>query len=165
MPQTTYLTDRAIAVAGQLADGGNDIHIATWPASEVIPFGLAVEVVSGKVRLPQSTGQEIATFGGVAMYKDMAVPGGYAIGDMVPVLRKGRIWGVGSSTLTGATELEDAKVSHSSTVATDRGKFTDAASAATAGSEISGVVAKFRGSKSTTALVLVELNLPSGGVQ
>lgn len=161
MSQTTYLVDRLVAVAGMIAVG-DERHCATWPASEVIPFGRGVEVVSGQVRLYQSTGQDGASgLAGVAIYKDMHYAGGYQIGEMVPVLRVGQVWVdfVG----TGATELEDAKVSHSSTVTTDRGKFTDAASSATATTEVSSVVGKFRGAKATATLALVELNLPGAG--
>jgi len=161
--QTVYTLDHAVAYAGQIADVYIGQDITSFPASEVIPAGRMCEVVAGKARLVQGTGQDSTTLGGVSCYNAMAIPGGYQIGDMVPLLRNGRIWVdfVG----TGATELEDAKYSHSSTVATDRGKFTDAASAAGAGVEVSAVVGKFRdrpaGPGGSPAIACVELRLPA----
>lgn len=165
MPQLTYVQDRSVAIAGMLGDGWNGQDIRSFPASEAIVPGVLCEVVAGKVRPAQGTGQEIASVAGVAVYRDVYPPGGYAIGDMVPCLAKGRVW-VSFIAGTGGTELELARVSHSSTVATDRGKFTDAAAAATAGSEVSGPLGVFRGTDNTATLALVELILPaSPGVQ
>lgn len=167
--QTAYNIDRGIALAGMLADNGPDTVIEAWPASEVIPAGVMCEIVSGAARVTRSTGQDSPTLGGVSVFKGMveynAGNGEYRIGDMVPLLRKGRIWGVTASTLTAATELKDASYAHSSTVATDRGKFTDAAPSATATSEVSSVIGKFRGSRNaatpSAGLAKVEINLPS----
>lgn len=160
MAQLTYPLTRSVAVAGMLADGWNGQDITSFPALEVIEAGRAVEVVvaSGGVRLPASTGDVLPLLAGVAVYKDTSPPGGYQIGDMVPVLRKGRVWAQFSGT--GATELEDARVYHSSTIATNRGKFTDAAADATATTEVSTNVAKFRGKSNSATLALVDLNLP-----
>lgn len=165
MSQTVYTLDHAVAYAGQIADVWLAQDLTSFPASEVIPAGRMCEVTAGKARLAQSTTQDVVAgvgVGGVSVYNAMAIAGGYQIGDMVPLLRKGRIWVdfVG----TGATELEDAKYKHSSTVATDRGKFTDAASDATATTEVSSIVGKFRdrpaGPGGSPAIACVELNLP-----
>lgn len=165
MSQTSYTLDHAVAYAGQIADVWLAQDLTSFPASEVIPAGRMCEVTAGKARLAQSTTQDVVAgvgVGGVSVYNAMAIAGGYQIGDMVPLLRKGRIWVdfVG----TGATELEDAKYKHFSVTATDRGKFTDAASAAGADAEVSSIVGKFRdrpaGPGGSPAIACVELNLP-----
>lgn len=157
--QTTYNLDRPVAVAGQINDT-DDIVVRSWPcgATPILP-GMFVEVLNDVVQPAKSTGQEIAKPAGVAIYKDMLEPGGYVQGNLVPVMRKGQIWAIYSGTSI-PTDLQDAKVSHSSTVATANGTFTDAASAATAGSEVTGALAKFSGKSSTLTLVLVELDIP-----
>lgn len=167
LPQTTYNQFASVAVAGMLYDGVLNTDKCAYPASEVIPFGRACEVVNGAVRLCQGTTQEVPNLIGVSIYKDAHYAGGYQIGEMVPLLRKGRIWVELAAGTTGAVELEGANVSHSSTIPTDRGKFTDAAANGTAGTEISSAVGKFRTSKATgaTGLAVVELNLSASGSQ
>lgn len=164
MSQTSYTLDHAVAYAGQIADVWLGTDVSSYPAGEVIPPGRMCEVVAGVARLAQSTGDGSAdNLIGVSIYKAMAVPGGYQIGDMVPCLRKGRIWVdfVG----TGATELEAARYKHASVTATDRGKFTDAAAASGADAEVSGVVGVFRnrpaGPGGSPAIACVDLVLPS----
>lgn len=161
MPQTTYADAPTSALAGMLADSGPK-DIASYPASEVIPPGRVCVLKSdGTCELPKNTGA-MPTSGagapiGISTYLSMAPPGGYQIGDMVPLVRKGRVWA--EFTGTGASDLEVMNVSHSSTTATHRGKVTDAATATTAGSEVSALptaVAR----KGITGLALVEINLP-----
>lgn len=161
MPQTSYSLDPATVVPGQVIDAGDDTHIEPFIAAEVIAPGLGVELTSdGKgVQLPQGTGTGISAFAGFAVFKDAREPGSYAIGDIVPVLRKGRIAAncVGSTTITA---LGAANVSHSSTLATDRGKITSAATSGTAGSEVASVGAIFRKDPGVTNVAIIEVNLP-----
>lgn len=166
MAQTVYNQDRAVAVAGQRGDAYLGEDVTGFPAGEVIPAGRMCEVVSGLLRLAQSTGDgSTDALAGISLYDGFQnYQGAYQIGDMVPCLRKGRVWVDVSSTMTGATELEIAKYTHSSTIATDRGKFTDAAASASAGVEIATFSGKFRnrpaGATGATGLVQVEINLP-----
>lgn len=161
MPQTSYAASPTIAVAGMLADTG-DKDIASYPAAEVIPAGRVCVLKSdGTCELPKNEGA-LPTSGagapiGVSCYLSASPPGGYQIGDMVPLVRKGRVWAEFEGT--GATDLEVMNVRHSSTVATHRGKVTDAATSTSEGVEISALprtVAR----KGTTGLALVEVNLP-----
>lgn len=158
--QLTYGLDHVVATPGQIGDASNAAEYTSFPASEAIPFGRFVEVPAGGTtcRLPQGTGQEINGLVGVSVYRDAMPPGGYQIGDEVTILRRGRIWVEFNGT--GATELEDARVKHSSTIVTHRGKATDAAADGTATTEISGVNGKFRGANSLSTVALVEINLP-----
>lgn len=164
MSQTTYNLVQGIAVPGLVADGRPHAEFTgRFPASEIIPPGRFCEVVAGKVRLAQGTGQDSATEAGISVYKAMLEPqtgGEYQIGDLVPLLRKGAIWVEIAATSGSITELEDAHYSHSSTITTNRGKFTDEAPAATAGTEISRVIGKFLGANATATLARVAIDLP-----
>lgn len=161
MSQTSYTTDLTAAISGMLADNGPK-EIDAKPAAEVIPPGRGVTLKSdGTVELPKDAA--LANLFGVSVYRSSAPPGGYQIGDMVPILRKGRIWA--DFTGTGATELEQMKLRHASTdgasQAQHRGKFTDAAADVDAGEEVTaipttGVVSR----GGATGLVKLELNLP-----
>lgn len=161
--QTSYSLDRPVAVAGQINDT-DDLVVRSWPCGTlpILP-GTFCELVllSGNyvVQPAASTGQEIAKPAGVAIYKDMLEPGGYVTGNLVPIMRKGQVWAIYSGSVV-PTDLQDAKVSHVSNSATNNGTFTDAASSATVGSEVTGALAKFSGSNSTSTLVLVELDIP-----
>jgi hypothetical protein len=163
MPQTSYSLAPAVALAGMLADHG-DKEITSRPAAEVIPPGRAVVIKSdGTVELPKTAGAAIPASGtgsllGIAFYENYAPAGGYQIGDMVPILRKGRVWVDFSGTL--ATDNEAVNISHSSTVDTDRGKFTDAATSTTAGSEITAFSKGIARGNAGAALACVEINLP-----
>jgi hypothetical protein len=165
MPQTTYALDNPGAVPGMLLDKDEDVVIVAFPAASAIPFGRGVELDSlgTKVQLPQNTGGPIAQFAGVSVYVDTLEPGGYAAGDMVHVLRKGRIAVTTVGTAIAATDaLTAANVSHKSVTATDRGKFTKAATNAGADAEVADVGAKWHRTPVTgvTDLAVIDLNLP-----
>lgn len=159
--QSTYNSDVSKAVAGQLVERGE--VTGRYQCSEDIPPGRFVELHSdGKLRLPQGTGADIAKLVGVAMYRGALEPGAYKAGDYVPVIRKGKVW---CEYVSGATvaDLTTAKVYHSSTVDTNRGKVGSAAESGIAGSEIDDVgrAAQFDGNSDATALIaLVSVNLP-----
>lgn len=164
MSQTAYSLDSASGKLGQLADNSMSKEVVSYVCSEAIPFGRFVELhTDGKVRLPQNTGQAIAKLVGVALLDSTMEPdagGGYAAGDVVPVLRKGRVYAEFSGTTI--SPLAAANIYHSSTVATNRGKATDTAAAGGAGVEIAdpeGV--KFVKDPSIANVCVVELNLPA----
>lgn len=164
MPQTVYTQYMTVqGVPGQLHGYADPKHFVSFTCSEDIPCGRAVEVVNGLARLPQGTGQEIPLLAGVSVYTDMMYAGGYKAGEQVLLLRKGTIWV--EFTGTGPTEFEVARISHSSTVATNRGKFTDAAADGTATTEVSAEAGRFRSDRGTTSVALVELNLSASAVQ
>lgn len=160
MPQTTYADAPTIALAGMLADSGN-YDISSYPAAEDIPPGRLCEIKSdGTIELPKGT--TLGNPAGVSCYLSMSPPGGYKAGDMVPCVRKGRVWA--DFTGTGATDGEAVKVRHASddsnSEAQHRGKFTDAAASVTVGQEKSAFSrAVFRQGISTT-LAKVDVNFP-----
>lgn len=140
MSQTTYSRDLALAVPG-LVSRSVDYLIVSYPAAEAIPPGREVVLnSSGLLQLPQST--TLTKPVGVSCFsptnQQTAIPAAgfsYAIGDMVPVLREGRIYADVQGGSPAA--LVQANVNHSSTVATHRGKFSASVTTAVAGSEIS----------------------------
>lgn len=160
MPQTVYTEAiLARAVAGMIADQNERAEITSYPASELIPAGRACELqADGTLKLPQST--TLGNVKGVSIYQASRPPIAYQIGEMVPLMRRGRIWA--EFTGSGATDGETLRIEHSTTTATDRGKFTDKAISAVAGTEVDAFAkGECRGGQATPALLaLVDLNLP-----
>lgn len=161
MPQTSYSLDNPNVVPGLIIDAGDDVRIEKYIAKEVINPGNGVELSSDGlgVQNPQGTGTTVPNFVGVAVFKDGREPGAYAIGDVVPVMRKGRV-AVNLVAATTITALGVANLSHSSTISTDRGKFTSAATSGTAGSEVGSVNAIFRKDPVLTNVGIIEINQP-----
>jgi len=172
-PQLAVTQNNPAAVAGQVLHYDGDTHIVEAIAAEIIPYGVGVELdATGlKVQNPKGTGQTPTQFAGIATYPALDQPviggvgvGGYQAGDIVKLMRKGRvaIQTVGAAVV--ATDaLTIAGLSHSSTIATDRGKATKSALNGTAGTEIGDVGIKWSRSpvlSGTTNLAAVEINLP-----
>lgn len=164
-PQTSYSLDNPATQPGQLLDNDSDVKIVPFIANEDIPFGIGLEfeATGTKVQRPRGTGAPVAQFAGVSVYKDTLEPGGYKAGDVVDVLRKGRVAVTTVGTAIAQTDaLTAANVSHSSTTDADRGKFTKGATSGTAGSEVGDVGAKWarKAPSGISNLAYVELNLP-----
>lgn len=164
-PQLTYPTTNPAAVPGMLHDNDPDLHFEGRinTSAAVIPYGVGVEEDSAGngCQIAQDTNADTTQFRGVTVYDAADEPGGYNPGDMVRILRKGRIAVTTVGAAVAQTDLGTAaNLSHSSTTATDRGKFTKSATATTAGAEISDVGAKWRGPTGTANLAWIELNLP-----
>ena len=170
--QLSYSLFPAVATPGELAD--NTVNrIVSKVAKEAIQPGRGLELAAdGSVQQVQQTSSTMKLFGfsvflsareGVGNNNDSANPTGaaFAIGDMVPVLRRGSLF----AEWKGTTQVEGTvpNMYHSSTTATDRGKVTDAATATTAGSEITvcpswvAIGSPLPGSGS---VVLVHVNAP-----
>lgn len=108
IPQVAVTQNPAQAIQGQIAEGGWLTNEESVIAEVAIAAGLCVvtgataavgaplEVTFGK--LPTVIGDMTTNFRGFAVYNDMKMPpagGGtptYAIGDCVPVMRRGRMW-------------------------------------------------------------------------
>lgn len=182
--QTSVTVFPATAQAGQLADLALNV-IETFTAIEVINPGRFVEVASDGLSVQQvqgssssdTTGHFYKTCLGVSIMKTAREGAGasgvtaygvggpaYAIGDPVPVLRRGRIFAEWKGTTQPA--FGQAQVYHSSTTAdlADRGKVTDAAVGQSAGSEVSylpaGVLTRYK-LPGTGPVVLIDVNFPS----
>ncbi len=100
--QTSMSAAPARGVPGQEYDAGfNDV--VTKLATEAIPFGVLVAcTAAGTCELPDSSG-EVTTAGGVGISlldHNKASQGGYAIGDPVRVLQRGRVFVLAEETIT-----------------------------------------------------------------
>ncbi len=165
MSQTTYNRVRSAAVAGMLVDL-TECVIESFVALEDIPPGRMVEwnASSKGIQLPQGTGFSLPV--GMSCFDPTnmqpAIPAAgfvYKLGDMVPVLRRGKIW----AAFSGGTPalFSPANVKHSSTVATNRGMVTASATSSVAGSEIAAIgPSDFRSLEGPTGLIQVEVSLP-----
>jgi hypothetical protein len=193
--QTAYNLNPDIAVPGQIADLSLDNHIVSFPAGEVIEFGRAVEVDSNGVAWKvKGAGASLAAgkFAGVTVFdlareQQMASTGGssglagYQVGEMVPVMRKGRIYGCwdGGTGSFSQGVFVTPNINHSSTTDANniKGTFTGNATSSTVGSEIAAAPAEIvmvrdvsalvpsrgatsAGSAGPTYVCLLELNLP-----
>jgi hypothetical protein len=171
--QTSYVMFPDFAQPGQLADHTMN-EIASFTAAEVINPGRAVEIAADglSVQQVQQTGTTFNPVGisvlltaregagavGIAPY---GIGGAaYAIGDTVPVLLRGRIYAEWSGTTQPSFAAIDTF--HSSTISTNRGKFTDAGTSAGAGVEIA-THAAFRtrmALPNSGTIILIDVNLP-----
>jgi hypothetical protein len=172
--QATYVEYQALGQVGQLIDCANR-EIVSFMAAEVINPGRAVEMAADglSIQQTQATGTTFAPVGisilktsregqGADGLTGYGVEGvAYQIGEMVPVLMRGRILAEWKGTTQTAFGMPNAF--HSSTLAADRGKFTDTATSAVAGSEVAVAGHQFRVRFALTgsgSLVELDVNLP-----
>lgn len=176
--QTVYNQFPAFAQPGQLADVTYN-EVAYFPAAEVIQPGVMVELAADGISCQQvqDTGNTAGVSTGVLGVSVLVTAregagavgispygvGGpqYNIGDSVPVLMRGRIYAAWQGTTQTAFGLPN--VFHSSTTATTRGVFTDTATSAVAGSEVSNASHAFRVRQALPGsgnIVLLDVNLP-----
>lgn len=168
MPQTTYTNDNAIAIAGMIADTSDPHTIETFVNGEgsALPAGLLVTIKSdGTVELPKATSSTVNAVVGVTVYDASAPPGGAAIGGLVQVMRKGKIWAQYHGTVPAnfaAPNVMHASDNTGSELAF-RGMVTATATSTSAGVEITalggGILARDQDTADT--LVVLELNLPA----
>lgn len=81
--------------------------IVSWVADEAIPYGVWVsETVEGHCELPDTSAEITANKGGIALIDPAKASGAaYAIGDVVRVLRRGRVWVSSEETLVKSDTL------------------------------------------------------------
>jgi hypothetical protein len=172
--QSTYTEFSALAQPGQLADCAYN-EIVSFMAAETINPGRAVELASDNLSIQQcQQTSTTCTPRGIAIWKTAREGGGpdgltafsveglsYQAGEMVPVLMRGRIYAEWKGTTQTAFAMPN--IYHSSTIATDRGKFTDAGTSSGAGTEIANAGHQFFtrfALVGTGNIVEIEVNLP-----
>lgn len=154
--QTSYVLTLDVGVPGQLEDLNLDSKIVSYPAGESIQFGILTEVDSAGLLHPVQGVSNVITGGvgatsrlaGVSVFdvareQQLAATGGssgsgyYQSGEMVPVLRKGRIFGRCDSTVAqnvyGAIGVWHPSAADSNGI---RGVFSMATSSVTVNSEL-----------------------------
>lgn len=181
--QLSYSVFPAQATPGMIFDLGFN-QILSGPANEVINPGRLLQVSSDGTAFQQVQNTSTDTITppssvGVAILKtareglgaaNVVTPSGggqYQPGDIVPVLFRGTVWCQWSGTTQ--PKYGNLNVYHSSTVATNRGIFTDVSASSTAGSEVSPAGGFIRTrvlpvAGNTGNLVLLDVNLPASTV-
>lgn len=164
-PQTSFSEFAAEAFAGQQADV-QDSFIASYICSEDVPAGRVLELnTDGTVRTAQGTGAGLP-LAGVSVLKTaasstapLATNVSYKSGDVVAVMRRGRIWAAfnGGSPNPG----DSLNVKHSSTVATHRGKVTGTTTSSSSGVEIANAYVQLQKLNSAGDLALIDVNYPA----
>ncbi len=179
--QQTYSQFPAFAVPGQLADLAY-AETQSYPAYEIIQPGRVVMMASDGLSIQQaqqtsadtSFGSGTAGAVGISLLQTAREGSGaynitpygiggpqYNIGDIVPVLQRGRVYAEWKGTTQ--TVMAMPNVYCSSSTATDRGKLTDAAISATTGSEIANAGHAVRIRQALPGrgiIVLVDVNFP-----
>ena len=172
--QLTYSNLPAIAAPGMISDLVIPT-IKSFIAAEQIFPGRLLELATDGVSCQQvqDTGSGVPSkvlgFSVLLTAREglgavgVAANGGavFNIGDVVPVLQRGALYAEWKGTTQTAYSMPN--VYHSSTIATDRGKLTDAGTNAGAGTEVSntGNQIKLRAALPGTGnIVLVDVNLP-----
>lgn len=190
MAQVRMNLEMDVAVPGMLADENLENRIVSYPAGEAIEFGRLVEISSnGQIFKVRGTGASVAAGAvvGVSVFdvareQQLASTGGsagsgfYQSGDMVPVLRKGRIFGQWDGSGSQGNYVS-VSVNHPSTSDPSdlRGVFSNGTVTTTAGSEITALGAAFVEVKDVSAannqtnawgdanqsVCLLDVNLPA----
>ena len=187
--QLNYSLTTSPAQPGQLYDmNQSGAEIRSYPAKVAIPFGVLCEINSDGTVQPVQDSTTGASFkpllAGVSMFKaskEMPLPAvgalaaagtvQYAVGEMVPCVRRGTVWvqfDFGGTWPVGGV----VNVWHSSTGANPQGVFTLTAAQTTAGAEIdkappsmAGAYASLAGAYTdawgnTQTMAVLDINLP-----
>lgn len=179
--QVTYSLYPAAAAPGMIADIAHNM-ILSFVAAETINPGRLLELASDGTsciqvqRTQGSSDAALSTTGllgfsvletaraGVGDSNLTTATGGapFLAGDMVPVLRRGVMFAEWKGTTQ--TAYAPPNVYHSSTVATDRGKLTDATVSHGSGTEVSPVPSCIQLRVALTgsgSVALIDVNLPT----
>jgi hypothetical protein len=105
--QLSYSESPAVGRPGMEFDISAANDVVSWIADEAIPFGVWVsETVEGHCELPDTSAEITTNKGGIALIDpSKASQAGYAIGDLVRVMRRGRCFVLSEETLTKGDTL------------------------------------------------------------
>jgi hypothetical protein len=156
--QTSVTVNPAVAIEGQMADSGDTDVISRLAVISTVP-GRLVAFKTGdadnQARHPDATGQVTAQALGIPVYDGMHPTNPYAIGDMVPVLKRGRIWVLPEEAVTPASPVFVRFAD--GTVVSHNGGFRTSADTATA---VALPTCRFLTSGGPATLCVLEVNLP-----
>lgn len=165
-PQTSYTLNNKAGIPGMLYDNDESNFVDSKPCGAVIlQPGNVVELVAGVLRIAQGTGDpNSSVVWGVVIYTSSMEPGGYPIGQDVPVLRRGRIWALLDAGVTYGGTGVAVNYTHSSNASHGQGTFTNAAVSGTIGFEVSATRAIWFQDGglvgASPSLACIELSLP-----
>lgn len=167
--QLTVAENPPVAVAGLLADDYPGADIITAIAEEDIPAGRVVVLgtgyVDGRPQAKLATGSTLGVMLGISKYsptaghRDPTTPGDfstvpplYRAGDVINVVRRGRVW---ADLVGSAVTAKGTKLNVRTTAGADKGKLT--VTAADTNNVATGLVS---GRPSVSTLIQVDINLP-----
>lgn len=129
--QLSYSDSPAVGRPGMEFDIQDGKDVVSWIADEVIPFGVWVsETVEGHCELPDTSAEITANNGGIALIDPaLASQTGYAIGQLVRVLRRGRCFVLSEEALAKGDTLF---ARFAAGTGTQKGAFRNDADTATA---------------------------------
>lgn len=151
--QTTFNVSPPQGMPGMRFDDSMNVEVRSFPAKVACGFGVLLEfttLTGGQLAVQPvqdatTGGSFLPRLAGISLYSAerqqayLAAAGGgagsYAAGEMVPVMRKGRIWVQFDGTGTWP-DYNTVNVWHSSTGANPQGVFTMHATQTTVGAEI-----------------------------
>jgi hypothetical protein len=92
--QTSMTNNPDVGRPGLPYDSSHFQDVVSCRAQEAIPFGSYVRIIGGDCELADTTGEVTGSDGGIALatQNKATQTGGYAAGDIVPVMRAGRCW-------------------------------------------------------------------------
>lgn len=159
--QTSYVFEPAVAIEGMIADSGVRDVISRLLESSASDAGLfhVKGTATDQTKLPAAAGDVTNFLQGVSVYEPMRAATATAdrlrAKDMVPLLRRGRIW-----VKVAGTALVDngpVFVTHSGA---DAGKVSGAVGAGPDATAVPNGAAKCIKGGAPGALALIDLNLP-----
>lgn len=160
----TSVANPALAKPGMLVDGGFT-DIVSKIASEDIPFGVAVALSGDYCELPD-TSLEVTGMAGIALHDASkpsggsvvnggTVTGGYRTGDIVRVLRQGRVWVQVANTVA----IGDVpNVRYAGVPIVSRGELGNTSTASETDAELAS--ARFESAATVGNLAIVNINQP-----
>lgn len=150
--QTTVDLAPAVGAPGQQFDS-SPCEIISRIATEAIPFGTLVKFTGDACELPDSSGEITGNRWGVAL-KDptKATTVAYAVGDVVRILTKGRVYVLAEEAIV---DTDAVFARHTTGTGTQKGAFRNDADTATAATPTG--CAWFKGS---TTMPVLEVNTP-----
>ena len=160
--QTSYSINQGISQAGMLADLGNNDVVSKYDTLDSLGvafgLGLAQGAADDQVHLPSASTDKFVGISVLVQHKEQQLGTGlvnYKQGDMISVLRKGRVWvQVDSAVVAGAPVFCRFAAGSGSVL----GSFRADADTGSA-SQVMGSV--FTSSAVAGGLAIVDINLPA----
>ena len=162
MSQTSYSINQGISQAGQLADLGNSGIVSKYDSVDALGVSFGMGLVQGtndsEVHYPQTANDKMVGISVLVQHKEQQLGTGivnYKSGDLISVLRKGRIWVLVDGPVTASSLVYCRFAAGTGTVL---GSFR---ADADTGSAFLVDGASFSSSAVAGGLAIIDINLPA----
>lgn len=163
--QIGLVTNPAQAVPGMLVDS-QFVDVVSKIATEDIPFGVAVAINGDNCELPDTSGEVTGVAGiaildpnkpsGGSQVNGGTMTGGYKTGDIVAVLRRGRVWVQVANAVTAGSNVQ---VRYAGTAVVSKGEMGNTSTASETDAALAS--AKFETAQATVGgLAVVNVSQP-----